>query len=331
MQGAVKISVIIPTLNQGEYIGQTMLSLAGQTYRNFEIIVIDGGSTDNTLKVIESHRQLIAQFVSEKDRGQSEAINKGLKMATGEVVTWLNSDDFYEPGTLQAVVDYFTSHPGVDILHGKAIFFGPGIHSKIIGPPGDLALHDYLAYMRFPQPSSFFKKTYLNQTFNLREHLHYAMDFDLVARAILCGAVPGSTGEVLSHYRLHPNSKSNHELKFAREWAMVVHQVLSSLHHGQQAAQQLCELGLVKDPAAERLPCRLQINETQTQSIFLQHLNLQYHCHYRNGHRNQCVIISTFLKQHHYSFYVKNNYKKYDFRLKFIPKFALDLVRNLRQ
>src|SRR6476660_6711550 len=102
------ISIIIPTLNQGQYIESAIHSVLQQGYSNLELIVIDGGSTDNTLQVIEKYRNKIDYFVSEKDSGQTEAINKGLKVAKGDIVTWLNSDDFYEPGVFETVIPAFT-------------------------------------------------------------------------------------------------------------------------------------------------------------------------------------------------------------------------------
>src|SRR5688500_3818909 len=95
-----KISIITPTYNQGHFIEQTIQSVIEQDYPNLEYIIIDGGSTDDTLSVIKKYEKYISYWISEKDKGQSEAINKGFKKATGDVVNWLNSDDYYEPGVL---------------------------------------------------------------------------------------------------------------------------------------------------------------------------------------------------------------------------------------
>src|SRR4051812_43486746 len=114
-----KFSIIIPTLNQGEYIEECILSVLNQSYKNHEIIIIDGGSTDATLSVIKKYETKIKYWVSEKDQGQSEAINKGMDQATGNIVTWLNSDDFYEKRALEIICNVFSNYPAADIVHGR--------------------------------------------------------------------------------------------------------------------------------------------------------------------------------------------------------------------
>src|SRR5687768_13083798 len=102
-----KISIITPSYNQGRFIEETILSVINQNYPNLEYIIIDGGSTDNTVEIIRKYEQHLAYWVSEKDGGQSEAINKGFKKATGDIVCWINSDDFFMPGALSKVADCF--------------------------------------------------------------------------------------------------------------------------------------------------------------------------------------------------------------------------------
>jgi glycosyltransferase involved in cell wall biosynthesis len=104
-------SIVVPTLNQGSYIEDTLLSILWQGYDNVEIIVVDGGSTDETLTVLERYRPWIRVLISEPDRGQSEAINKGFRRASGSILAWLNSDDFYLPGAFHTVLSCFAAHP----------------------------------------------------------------------------------------------------------------------------------------------------------------------------------------------------------------------------
>jgi glycosyltransferase involved in cell wall biosynthesis len=112
----LKISVITPSLNQGKYIEECILSVLNQGYDNFDHIIIDGGSTDNTLTVLRKYKHLI--WVSEPDEGQSDAINKGFKMASGEIIGWLNADDRYLPGTFHSVAEYMSRWPDVDLIYG---------------------------------------------------------------------------------------------------------------------------------------------------------------------------------------------------------------------
>lgn len=113
-----RISIVIPTLNQGETIEDTLLSIICQDYKNYEIIVIDGGSTDNTGEILDRYRGWITKAVSEPDKGQANAINKGFKFATGDIYAWINSDDFYLPGAFTKVAGYFQSDPTVRFVVG---------------------------------------------------------------------------------------------------------------------------------------------------------------------------------------------------------------------
>ena len=102
-----KITIITPSFNQGNYLEQTIDSVLSQNYSNLEYIIIDGGSADNSVDIIKKYEKHLAYWVSEKDKGQTNAINKGLKIATGDIVNWLNSDDYYEPDALHKVADAF--------------------------------------------------------------------------------------------------------------------------------------------------------------------------------------------------------------------------------
>ncbi|MEO6302541.1 MAG: glycosyltransferase family 2 protein [Bacteroidia bacterium] len=326
-----KISVIIPSFNQGEYIEETIVSILNQDYKNFEIILIDGGSTDNTLSVIKKYAGRLTYWISEKDKGQSDAINKGLKVASGQVITWLNSDDFYEKKTLEIVANAFLNDPALDILHGKSLLFGEKIKSKIIGLTTDIALNEYLPYMRFPQPSSFLKSKWLNAQSPVNEHLHYAMDFELVSKAILLGAKIKRIDNILSNYRLHTNSKSNLELKFFEEWTEVVINTLRSIKNGNAFANKLNKLGLAKSEVISKYQCEVSFTEKEISTIFLQHLHLHYHYNYRQCNYKICHKISTYLKENYKDFYVENHFNKYNNRLKFIPKFVFIILRGLQK
>src|SRR5262245_11946447 len=114
-----RITVVTPSFNQAAYLEQTILSVLGQNYPNLEYIVIDGGSTDGSVDIIKKFQDGISYWISEKDRGQGHAINKGLIRATGDIVAYLNSDDYYLDGALQRVADYFVINPEVDLIHGR--------------------------------------------------------------------------------------------------------------------------------------------------------------------------------------------------------------------
>src|ERR1043165_3339789 len=129
---AVKISIVTPSFNQGRFLEETILSVLDQNYPNLEYIVIDGGSTDETLDVIRKYEDRITYWVSEKDRGQVHAINKGIEKTTGDIFGFLNSDDVYLPGTFKTVAEYFEGHPNSEWICGDTIMFGEGLADEPI-------------------------------------------------------------------------------------------------------------------------------------------------------------------------------------------------------
>lgn len=217
-----KISIIVPSFNQGQYLEETLLSIISQQYPNLELLVADGGSTDNSVDIIKKYEQHIAWWVSEKDKGQSDAINKGLERATGEIVNWLCSDDLHTENCLLTVSNYFLRHPEAGLIHGHTTLFRDKIIIQEDKGYNNPSIERNLAGMAFPQPSAFFKKKYLDEIgCNVNEGLHYGMDYDLYSRlACVCRFVP--VNDILSFYRLHDNSKSVKEQhKFIGDWNRV--------------------------------------------------------------------------------------------------------------
>src|ERR1043165_7317408 len=115
------VSIITPSYNQAAYLEQTIQSVLTQDYPRIEFMVIDGGSTDASVEIIKKYADRLAYWVSEKDSGQAEAINKGLTRAKGEILAWLNSDDYYLPNTILAVVRCFDENPDVDLIYGDML------------------------------------------------------------------------------------------------------------------------------------------------------------------------------------------------------------------
>ena len=218
-----RISIIIPSFNQGRYLEETLLSVINQQYPNLELFVVDGGSTDNSVEIIKKYEQHITWWVSEKDKGQSEAINKGFKKASGEIINWLCSDDLLTPGTLHKVADYFSKatedtglvHGGTTHFYGKRDLLNDWGYS-------DPSLERYLSGMAFSQPSAFVRKKYLDMVGGrVNENLHYGMDYDLYCRlACVCRFLP--VKEIFSRYRNHKKSKSHVEQSsFISDWNRV--------------------------------------------------------------------------------------------------------------
>ncbi len=204
-----KISVITPSFNQGKYIEQTIKSVLSQNYPNFEHIIIDGGSTDGTIEILKKYPHL--QWISEKDRGQSEALNKGLRKTQGEIIAWINSDDYYPNETFHHVVKAFKLKPDAKIILGDCLFIYEGSKKTLKVVNRDLEFEDIIRYWHewIPptQPSVFFKSELLKEFGDFDETLQFAMEYDFwlrISRKYKFWHVP----IILSIYRFHSKSKS---------------------------------------------------------------------------------------------------------------------------
>ncbi len=242
-----KITIITPSFNQGSFIEETINSILSQNYPNLEYIIIDGKSTDNTVEIIKKYEKYITYWESEKDKGQSEAINKGMRKATGDILTWICSDDLLLENSLETAANHFLENPTVSLIHGKTKTFGEGYKDKITaGFHSDLNI-DYFTHMAFPQPSSFFKREIfesqsyvVNKQKNLvDESLHYCMDYDLLLRTALNYEIL-KVDDLFSAYRLHPASKTvNDWSKFEVEKDSVFLRLLNTLNAKKEARERI--------------------------------------------------------------------------------------------
>lgn len=227
------VSIITPSYNQGQFIEETIKSVLSQE-GDFciDYIITDGGSADNSVEIIKKYEQLLKEdkwpikcrgiqyrWASEKDRGQSHAINKGFEMAKGSIFAWLNSDDTYMPGAISKVVDYFNLNFDIGMVYGKTYYIDEA--SNVIGKyPTESFDYKRLAEITFiAQPSAFFKKEVYFAAGGLNLDLHYSMDYDLWIRIAKISKIEYLPA-FLSTYRLQKESKtvSNiHALKSQEE------------------------------------------------------------------------------------------------------------------
>ncbi|UFH55441.1 glycosyltransferase family 2 protein [Spirosoma sp. KNUC1025] len=221
------ISVITPSYNQGKYIRQTVESVLSQTYPELEYIVVDGLSTDDTLAVLEPYRDHLT-LISERDNGQTDAINKGLRRASGDIVCWLNSDDFFLPDTLMTVGTYFEQHPAVLWLTGDCLIVdekGAAIQEPVRQYKRLLRALSPSIYMGVTnaicQPATFWRRSLHDKLGYLNESLHYTMDYDWWLRLNRVQA-PAVLKQPLTAFRIHAESKggSEYEAQFAEDYRL---------------------------------------------------------------------------------------------------------------
>lgn len=223
-----KITIITPSYNQGSFIRETIESVLSQGYPNLEYIVMDGGSTDNTLSILKSYGKKII-WTSKKDHGQTDAINKGIKKSTGDIIAYLNSDDVYLPNTLFTIAEYFISHGDAQWVTGDYFIIdaqGNKIQSFVemykrvlrIKPTFEkLCVANYII-----QPSTFWRRSIMKKVGLFDDTLRYCMDYDYWMRLISISP-PHILSSHLSLFRIHIGSKggSQYAKQFGEEHEIV--------------------------------------------------------------------------------------------------------------
>ncbi len=183
------VSIITPSFNQAAYLEQTILSVLEQDYSHIEYIVVDGASTDNSVEIIKKYESKLAYWVSEKDNGQADAINKGFARATGEIIAWMNSDDYYLAGTISAAVKIFEEHPEVLLVYGNMLAVDE--HGKTFNTLNykQLTLEDLLCFQIIGQPAVFMRRSALQITSGLDPAFHFLLDHHLWIRLAQQGKI----------------------------------------------------------------------------------------------------------------------------------------------
>jgi glycosyltransferase involved in cell wall biosynthesis len=213
MKTPPKISVITPSYNQGKFIERTIRSVLDQDYPNLEYIVMDGGSRDETIVILKRYEHCL-KWVSEQDEGQADAINKGIRMSTGDIIAYLNSDDVYEPGALRRVGEYFAAHPEAMWLTGKCRIIDECDREirNTITAYKNLLLRRYsygmlLVTNPISQPATFWRREAVREfgLFDVNEHL--VMDYEYWLR-IGRRHNPGILDEYLARFRVHGGAKT---------------------------------------------------------------------------------------------------------------------------
>lgn len=202
------ISVVTPSFNQASYLERTLRSVLDQDYERLEYLVLDGGSADGSRQILESYGSKLAYWVSEPDNGQSAAVNSGWRRSSGDILGWINSDDYYLPGALQFVGEYFARHPEAAFIYGQCeVVDSNGARRGLIGHPYDRA-GMLNGIQPMPQPSTFIRRSVFEAAGPIDESLHYSMDFDFFLRAAV-HARPVFIDRPLAAFTVHQDAKTS--------------------------------------------------------------------------------------------------------------------------
>jgi len=248
-----RISIVTPSYNQAQFLEETICSILDQGYPNLEYIVIDGGSTDNSVDIIRKYEKHIDFWVSESDRGQSHAINKGIQRCTGDIFNWINSDDLLMPGALRAVAEAWRESPG-NIVSGNAEFFNESGVFRCEKAQAQ-TLRNFVRFWEakdfaWAQPATFIPLADLKALGGVREDLRYCMDYNMMVRLLQRGLAVKHIDEPLTRFRVHPDSKTMGETEEFRLERVPMLRGMTDLHvdvsnreWNRQQARRLVDVG----------------------------------------------------------------------------------------
>lgn len=210
----LKISIVTPSYNQAKFLEEALLSVRAQSYPALEHIVMDGGSTDGSVEILRSYSSRPGwqhlRWKSEPDKGQSDALNKGFRVATGDVIGWLNSDDRYRPECFRTIVNAFGKHRDADVLYGDYTYIDE--NGRVWRIRREIEFNRfillYLHMLYVPTPSSFFRRRIFDERNWIDTKFHYAMDYEFILRLARNGYAFRHIPALVADFRLHPESKT---------------------------------------------------------------------------------------------------------------------------
>jgi glycosyltransferase involved in cell wall biosynthesis len=223
------VSIVTPSFNQAQFLEQTIKSVLGQNYPKLEYLIMDGSSTDDTHRILAKYRSQLTFIESHKDSGQANALNRGFRQTSGEIMAWLNSDDLLFPGTIHQVVKCFLEHPEVDVMYGDRISIDENDCEvgRWILPPHDDTILLWANYV--PQETLFWRRRIWGKTVGyVDESYQFAMDWELLVRFQLAGANFFHLPRFLGAFRIYPEQKTSKLEKIGKQEAERLH----TLYHG---------------------------------------------------------------------------------------------------
>jgi len=259
------VSIITPSFNQATYLEQTILSVLGQDHPRIEYIVVDGASTDNSVDIIRKYESKLAWWVSEKDNGQADAINKGFARATGEIIAWLNSDDYYLAGAVSAAVRIFEEHPEVVLAYGNMLAVDE--HGKTFNTLNykQLTLEDLLCFQIIGQPAVFMRRSALEATGRLDPAFHFLLDHHLWIRLAQQGKIL-HVPQTWAAARYHAEAKNRAR---AAEFGHEAFRILGEVTRDNHLAPVLAKVNRRALASAHRVDARYLLDGGQPASALL--------------------------------------------------------------
>ena len=250
------LSIVTPSFNQAAYLEQTMKSVLEQDYSQIEYIVIDGGSTDGSVDIIKKYADRLAYWISEKDKGQAEAINKGLSRATGEILAWLNSDDYYLPGAISAAVKTFKGDPDIVLVYGNMLAVDGNGQTINILRYNQLTVEELLCFQIIGQPAVFMRRDAFENVGGLSPTFHYLLDHHLWLRLALQGHIM-HVDETWAAARYHSEAKNIAKpIEFSRE----AFRILDEAAQDEKLAPILARVNRRARASAHRVDARYQLD-----------------------------------------------------------------------
>ncbi len=253
------VSIITPSYNQAAYLEQTMQSVLEQDHLHIEYIVVDGASTDNSVDIIRKYESKLTYWVSEKDKGQADAINKGFARATGEVIAWLNSDDYYLAGAVSAAVKIFEEHPEVVLVYGNMLAVDE--HGKTFNTLNykQLTLEDLLCFQIIGQPAVFMRRSALQNTGGLDPTFHFLLDHHLWIRLAQQGKIL-HVNQTWAAARYHAEAKNRAK---AAEFGREAFRILENVARDDYLAPVLAKVNRRARASAHRVDARYLLDGGQ--------------------------------------------------------------------
>ena len=248
----ILVSIITPSYNQAKYLEQTITSVLDQTYPSIEYIVVDGKSKDGSVDIIKKYADKLAYWVSEKDKGQADAINKGFSRATGEIIAWLNSDDYYLPETVQAAVKIFEENPDVVLVYGNMLAVDENSVTFNTMNYRQLTLKDLLCFNIIGQPAVFMRRSALLQTNGLDATFHFLLDHLLWIQIAKQGKIL-HVNQTWAAARYHAEAKN---VSKAAEFGREAFRILETIAQDKDLAKALLSVDRRAHASAFRVDAR---------------------------------------------------------------------------